>query len=294
MHRMLTIILRKSGAHTKTFQGFIIGLLLLCGISTAWPQQPVVQSTNIYAPFSSYHEAEEALRTANIVKMKDLGTGITHPLKVYLKRDNVEFKAVFKTIDQRHHGITRMQKTSEVDFKDSWMYEIAAYELDKMLGLNMVPPTVERNYKGSKGSLQLWIENAMTEKERKEKHLEPPNIDQWNRQIFQLRLFDNLIYNIDRNLGNLLITSDWKIHMIDHSRSFKSLDNLKGSKDLQLFSKSTMESLQNIDILKLKACCSRYLTGPEMTNLLKRRDMIVKQYQSLLAEKGTAIYFPWN
>jgi hypothetical protein len=291
---MLTIVLRNQGAHMKTLRGFIIGVLLLSGISTAWPQQPGVQSTNLYAPFSAYQEAEEALRTATIVKMKDLGTGITHPMKVYLQHNNVEFKAVFKTIDVHHLGITRMQKNSEVDFKDSWMYEIAAYELDKMLGLNMIPPTVERIYKGQKGSLQLWIENAMTEKERKEKHLEPPDVNQWNRQIFQLRLFDNLIYNIDRNLGNLLITSDWKIHMIDHSRSFKSLDILKAPKDLQLFSKSTMESLQNIDILKLKACCSHYLTGPEMTNLLKRRDMIVKQYQTLLAEKGTAIYFPWN
>jgi hypothetical protein len=282
------------GTNMKTCNKILIGLLLLCGISTAWPQETGVHSTNLYAPFASYKEAEDALRTATIVKVKNLGTGITHPMKVYLQHEKVEFKAVFKTIDQHFHGITKLQKNSEVDFKDSWTYEIAAYELDKMLGLNMVPPTVERNYKGQKGSLQLWVEDAMTEKERKEKHLEPPNIDQWNRQIFQLRLFDNLIYNIDRNLGNLLITSDWKIHMIDHSRSFKSLDVLKAPKDLQLFSKDTMESLQNIDILKLKACCSHYLTGPEMTTLLKRRDMIVKQYQTLLAEKGAAIYFQWN
>lgn len=278
----------------KTFKKILIGLLLVCGVSTAWPQEAGVQSTNLYAPFASYKEAEDALRTAHIIKVKDLGTGTTHPMKVYLQRDNIEFKAVFKTINEHYIGITRMQKNSEVDFKDSWMYEVAAYEMDKLLGLNMVPPTVERIYKGEKGSLQLWVENAMTEKERKEKHMEPPDVDQWNRQIFQLRLFDNLIYNIDRNLGNLLITSDWKIHMIDHSRSFKNLDNLKAVKDLQLFSKSTMESLQNIDVLKLKACCSHYLTGPEMSNLLKRRDMIVKQYQTLLAEKGPAIYFPWN
>jgi len=278
----------------KTLHGFIIGLLLFCGISTAWPQEPEVQSSNLYAPFSSAQEAEEALRTAKIVKVKNLGSGITHPLKFYLQKNNVEFKAVFKTVNERHVGITRLQKNSEFDFKDSWMYEVAAYELDKMIGLNMVPPTVQRIYKTQKGSLQLWVEDAMTEKERKEKQLEPPDVNYWNRQIIQVRLFDNLIYNIDRNLGNLLITPDWKIHMIDHSRSFKNLDSLKADKDLQLFSKSTMESLQNIDILKLKACCSHYLTGPEMTTLLKRRDMIVKQYQTLLAEKGTAIYFPWN
>jgi hypothetical protein len=282
------------GAHMKTIKKILIGLLLLYGVSTAWPQEPGVQSTNLYAPFASYQEAEDALRTANIIKVKDLGTGITHPMKVYLQRNNVEFKAVFKTIDQHYYGITRMQKNSEVDFKDSWMYEVAAYEIDKLLGLNMVPPTVERIYKGQKGSLQLWVENAMTEKERKEKHLEPPDVDQWNRQILQLRLFDNLIYNIDRNLGNLLITSDWQIHMIDHSRSFKSLNILKAPKDLKLFAKSTMDSLQNIDLLKLKMCCNHYLTGPEMTNLLKRRDMIMQQYQTMLAEKGPAIYFPWN
>ena len=184
----------------KTLQGFIIALLLLCGISTAWPQEPVVQSIDLYAPFASYQEAEHALRTGTILKVKDLGSGSTHPMKVYLQRDNVEFKAVFKTINQHYYGITRMQKNSEVDFKDSWMYEIAAYELDKLLGLNMVPPTVERIYKGQKGSLQLWVENAMTEKQRKEMHLQPPDVDRWNHQILQLRLFDNLIYNIDRNI----------------------------------------------------------------------------------------------
>jgi hypothetical protein len=280
------------GADMKTLRKILIGLLLLYGVSTAWPQEAGVQSTNLYAPFASYKEAEDALRTANILKVKDLGTGITHPMKVYLQRDNIEFKAVFKTINEHYYGITRMQNNSEVDFKDSWMYEIAAYEIDKLLGLNMVPPTVERIYKGQKGSLQLWVEDAMTEKERKEKNLEPPDVD--NCQILQLRLFDNLIYNIDRNLGNLLITSDWKIHMIDHSRSFKSLNILKTPNDLKLFAKSTMDSLQNIDLLKLKMCCSHYLSGPEMTNLLKRRDMIVQQYQTMLAEKGPAVYFPWN
>ena len=82
--------------------------------------------------------------------------------------------------------------------------------------------------------------------------------------------------------------------MIDHSRCFKSLDLLKAPEDLRLFSKSTMEALEKIDIVKLKACCSRYLNGPEMLTLLKRRDMIMYQYQTLLAEKGEAIYFPWN
>ncbi len=278
----------------KRWQKYIFLLLLCFGVTAAWPQEPILHSARLVAPFDSFEEAEEALRTARIVKAKELGTGITNPIKFYLQGGTTEFKACFKTVNDRHFGITRLQKNAEVDFKDSWMFEIAAYELDKLMGLNMVPPTVERVYKGKKGSLQLWVEDAMTEKERKLKKLEPPDITQWNRQIFQVRLFDNLIYNIDRNLGNLLITPDWRIHMIDHSRCFKSLDVLKAPEDLRLFSKSTMEALERIDLLKLKACCSRYLSGPEMLTLLKRRDMIMHQYQTLLAEKGDAVYFPWN
>ena len=130
-----------------------------------------------------------------------------------------------------------MQKGNEVDFKDSYLFEIAAYELDKLLGLNMVPPTVERSFNGKKGSVQLWVENCMTEKDRKLKKMEPPDLALWNNQIFQVRLFDNLLYNIDRNLGNLLIDDQWKVYMIDHSRSFKNLSLVKSPEIFQCFQK---------------------------------------------------------
>ena len=40
-----------------------------------------------------------------------------------------------------------------------------------------------------------------------------------------VRLFDQLIYNIDRNLGNLMITNDWTIWAIDHTRAFRTYDD---------------------------------------------------------------------
>lgn len=244
-------------------------------------------------PFAnaSYQEIEEALRRTKIVKAKELGTGVTKPLKFTLHNGQFEFHACYKSVDERFPGLTRMKYGLEVDFKDSWRFEVAAYELDKLLGLGMVPTTVERNFEGKDGSVQFWIENAMTEKVRKEKQLEPPDPHRWNQQISKVRVFDNLIYNIDRNLGNMLITADWKIYMIDHSRSFKSLDVLKSPKDLKLFSRSMMEAIQKLDESLLSVHCGKYLSSIEIKTLLERRNLILQVYSKLKAAKGSVIEF---
>ncbi len=260
--------------------------------STVSAQQVTLNPPKLCFPFTSYSEVEEALRTARIVDSKSIGTGITNPVKLYLKTQTKEFKAVFKSVNERKFGITSTQKGNEVDFKDSYLFEIAAYELDKLLGLNMVPPTVERSFNGKKGSVQLWVENCMTEKDRKLKKMDPPDLAIWNTQIFQVRLFDNLLYNIDRNLGNLLIDDEWKVYMIDHSRSFKNLSLVKSPGDLSMFSKATMEALEKLSEQQIRICCGRYLTGPEINSLVKRRELIIAHFQSLLAEKGSSIFLP--
>ena len=38
---------------------------------------------------------------------------------------------------------------------------------------------------------------------------------------FAVRVFDELIANRDRNIGNMLWTSTWKMWMIDHTRAFR-------------------------------------------------------------------------
>ena len=112
----------------------LVILLVLCfASSVAWSQETAPISSRLIEPFATIEEAEEALRTAEIVRAKDLGTGITNPIKLYLKQGDVEFKAVFKSVEKRIFGITHLKKSSEVDFKDSWMFEVAAYELDKLL-----------------------------------------------------------------------------------------------------------------------------------------------------------------
>lgn len=270
----------------------LIALVLASPVSAAELQKPAASSASLAQPFASREEIEEFLQNARIVKAKGTGIGITNPLKLTLDDGRVQHFAVFKSIDERKPGATQLAASTEIDFKDSWMFEVAAYELDKLLGLDMVPVTIERTYNGHKGSLQFWIDNCIMESDRLKRKLNPPDPTSWKQQIFKVRVFDNLVYNIDRNLGNLLITPEWKCYMIDHSRSFKNVDALKSPKDLTYFSRSLIESLQKLDEQTVKTRCEKYLTLYEVKTMLRRRDRIIQLYTSLLAEKGESIVYP--
>jgi hypothetical protein len=270
----------------------LIVLMLASSGFAAQLQNPTASPATLAQPFASRQEIEEFLRKARIVKAKGTGIGITNPLKLTLDDGRVQHFAVFKSIDERKPGATQLSGSTEIDFKDSWMFEVAAYELDKLLELDMVPVTIERSYNGQRGSLQFWIDNCIMESDRLKRKLNPPDPMSWKQQIFKVRVFDNLVYNIDRNLGNLLITPEWKCYMIDHSRSFKNVDALKSPKDLTYFSRSLIEALQKLDEQTVKASCEKYLTIYEMRTMLRRRDRIVQLYTTLLAEKGESIAYP--
>jgi hypothetical protein len=192
---------------------------------------------------------------------------------------------VFKTIDE-YAKVKQLDRGQEIEFQDSWKTEIAAYELDKMLGLGMVPATVERSYSGKKGSLQFWIESKMSEAERYQKKIAPPRQFEWEEQVARIRMFDNLIYNTDRHMNNLRITEDWKIRLIDHSRSFRPFEQLKEPKQLIRFSRSLLEKMEFLTEPMLKERLGNYLSPYQIRGLLKRRDAMVALSKKLVAEKG--------
>jgi hypothetical protein len=180
----------------------------------------------------------------------------------------------------------------DVDFQDSWKSEIAAYEIDKIIGLRMVPATVERTYKGAKGSLQFWVDSLMTEAEHKKTKATPTNPVLFNELMYKTRLFDNMVYNTDRNLGNLLITKDWELILIDHSRAFRPQSMLKSPKDLDRFSRSLLEGIGKLTLENLTEKTGKYLPKPQIQGLLKRRDAILELAKKSAAEKGeTETYY---
>jgi hypothetical protein len=150
----------------------------------------------------------------------------------------------------------------------------------------MVPATVERAIEGKRGSLQFWVTSKMSEAQRVEKKLQPPSKFDWDEQVSRIRLFDNLIYNTDRHLGNLLITEDWKIRLIDHSRSFRPFDQLKDPKQLVTFSRTLLARLEELNEPVLKQRMGKYLNTYQIQALLKRRDAILALSKKRTAEQG--------
>jgi len=254
--------------------------------------QETISKSQLSELYPTLEAKEYALRTAKIIKSKRLGSGITNPWKLTLQDGETQFYAVFKDVHVRKPGMTKLKSGVELDFKDSWQFDVAAYELDKLLGLNMIPVTIERRFEGENGAMVWWIENAMTEGQRKEKGLNPPDADAWNQALYKVRLFDNLVYNIDRNLGNLLITPEWKVWMIDHSRCFKNMENLKSQKDLARFSVSFIHALKKLDEEQVTEHMGKYLTIHEIRSMMRRRDAIVQQFEKARASQGDSILFP--
>ena len=255
----------------------VTSLVLLCvtGIETSAQTPNSFQGPAI----------EQFLNRAKITAMKDLGQGVTLPQKATLELDGEKHFGVFKTIDE-YAKTKQLDRGIEIEFQDSWKTEIAAYELDKLLGLGMVPATVERLYDGKRGSLQYFVDSKMSEAERVQKKLQPPSSFDWDEQVARIRLFDNLIYNTDRHLNNLLITEDWKIRLIDHSRTFRPFNQVKDPKQLTRFSRALLEKITELNEPVLKERVGKYLTTYQIQGLLKRRDAILALSKKLIAEKG--------
>jgi hypothetical protein len=234
--------------------------------------------------------AEAFLRTAEFVSKKGIKIGITNPDQYTLTDGTRTCRAAWKTIDEFKRGVTSLQGGGViVDFTDSYKHEIAAYELDKLIGLDLVPPTVERTFGGSKGSLQLWVEGAMTEAERKKRKITPPDPQAWNEQMYKVRLLHQLTDNTDfRNINNVLSDPSFRVYAVDCSRGFTIYVDLRAPKELGRFSRSVLEALKALDRPTLQAKLGPWLGGPQIDSLLKRRDKILALAAKHVAERGEA------
>ena len=177
----------------------------------------------------------------------------------------------------------------EVNFRDSYKYNIAAYRLDRLLNLHMIPVSVKRKIKGKQASVTWWVDDVqMMEEKRYKKKIAPPNRAKWNDQMFQVRIFNELVYNTDANLGNLLITHDWKLVMIDFSRGFRRHKDLMDPKNLLncRLDRRFYDGMQALQEHGVRQLLADVLTEGERRGLLARKDKIVSHFDGLIAQKG--------
>jgi hypothetical protein len=261
-----------------------VGVIVV--LSAAVWASPATQET---AAVFQGQAAEDFLTKARVVSSRPFGSGVTRPFRVTLELDGVTHQAIFKSIDVRKPGVTELEDgTSDIEFQDSWQTEIAGYVVDRIIGLELVPATVERRVDGKTGSLQWFVESMMPEEERLKKKLSSPDPERWNEQIFRARLFDQLIANVDRHLRNILVTKEFNLRLIDHSRAFRINSSLRDPDSLLRFSRSLLEGITRLEKKDLQTRLGKYLTPGQIDRMLKRRDAILELAKKRVAEKGEA------
>jgi hypothetical protein len=218
-------------------------------------------------------EIEEFLKTAKVVKVASVPVGVTKPRRAFFEPGGPATSVVFKNL----------MPTRKTGFWESYRSEIAAYELDKLLGMGMVPPTVERKVNGETGSAQFWVEHCTLLRDRDTS--KAPDMAAWNKQVYRQRVWDNLIANIDRNQGNLLVDEAWNLILIDHSRAFTSVMTMPFP--MRKIDRELYQKLKALDDETLKAKLGKLLLdGPKP--ILKRRDKIIQNFDQLIAQYGEA------
>jgi hypothetical protein len=150
----------------------------------------------------------------------------------------------------------------------------------------MLPVYVERSWKGNPGSLSWWLSVKMDEEERVKQKITPPDPDAWDNQMYKVRVFDQLVYDNDPNLTNVLIGQDFKIWRVDFSRAFRLFKDLRNPKDLVRCDRQLFEKLKTLDASELTEKTKHYLTKEEVKGVMARRDKIVAQFQQMISEKG--------
>jgi len=234
-------------------------------------------------------QIKEFLLTAKIVGAKESSKGITHPARLTLSDGKLTHDASFQRIDEHKANVQMASGRTELNFVDSYKYNIAAYALAELLGVeDMLPVYVERKYKGDPGSLSWWLPVKMDDEERVKQKITAPDIDGWNNQMYRIRVFDQLVYDDDPNLTNVLIGEDWKIWRVDFSRAFRLYKTLRNPDDLERCDRQLLEKLKALDGNQLAEKTKRYLTKDEVKAVMARRDKIVTRFQQLISEKGEA------
>ena len=260
-----------------------LALVLACAVTAPMPQAPASPTparTSIATPSPAKNwigreaDFEQFLKTAKIVRVEQVPVGVTRPLRGYFAPGGLAGSFIFKPLPPGMIG----------GYFESYNSEIAAYELDKLLGLGMVPPTVPRRVgEWGLGSLQLWVENVRVLNAADPN--EPRDTVRWNREVYRQWAFDDLIGNIDRNQANMLVDAEWNLILIDHSRAFTGTRSLPYK--LEKIDRQFLQSLRALTEAQVKAALGPLLfDGPKP--FMNRRERILRQFDSLIAAKGEA------
>ena len=255
---------------------WIGAVLVLLAVPAGSREQPAAPAQAL-----TDQQIERFLQTARVVSSRAAGKGITNSLRATLSDGTLTHDAHIQTIDeykQEFRGGTQR----EIDFRDKWQYNVAAYRIDRLLDLRLAPVSVDRSWQGLGAAFSWWVDDVLMDEEtRRKKQVEPPEIECWSRQLWAQRMFDQLIDNVDRNLGNTLIDKTWRLWAIDHTRAFRTSREPRSPHGMLGIDRGVLQRLQSLTFEALKREVGKYLRDADIRAMLSRRDGIVAHFQKL-------------
>ena len=264
----------------------LLSLLIPVQAPAARAPAPAVAPAGPKIWIGRYAEFEEFLRTATIERTIGTPVGITAPRHALFTPGGLAKGAAVKKLSPgRQDG-----------FFESYKSEIAAYKLDRILELDMVPPTVERKIDKEFAAVQVWIEDTRMLKDVQQQKLQAPNTDQWNKQLHRVYVFADLVGDIDMNAGNLLFDRDWNFVKIDHSRAFTDTPNLPFDVKTRIkqIDRAFFDRVKALDQATVKRELGELLETGGLPALFRRRDGIVKAFEELAQKSGEAqVFVSW-
>jgi hypothetical protein len=267
----------------------VLGVILAACTGTLAKAQEGLAPPAAPAPVLAPEAMEAFLLKAKIVKMKDAGEGVTLSRRATLFDGQLMHDAHVQTVDVAS-PVFEAGRNTEVNFKDTYRYNIAGYRVARLIGLDTVPMSVERNIDGKVAAITWWVDDvAMDEKARLKNKSQGVSAARTSMQIQVMRVFDELIQNRDRNQGNILWTSDGTMWLIDHTRAFRLGRSLLKPENLTRCDRGLLDRLRAITPESLSAAVAGSLTKDEQAALLVRRDLIVKHYEDRIARLGAPV-----
>jgi hypothetical protein len=263
----------------------VFALLLSTVLASAPPQTAATLSSD---------EQRKFLQTADVIGSRPIGKGVTGSSRLTLSNGTFTHDAGFQSIEDRLSPEDRARgrrRAGERNFVDSYKYNVAAYELARVLALDhMMPATVERRWGGRVGSLTWWVDDVlMDEAEREKSHAQPPSAIAFQQQRQRMVVFAELVHDTDRNKGNVLYTKDWRVIMIDFTRAFRLERSLRRPESLDRCDRDLFARLTALTADQLRTAAGRYLTPQELEAVMVRRGLIVERYQRLIRERGESV-----
>lgn len=270
--------------------GGVLVVLLLSGVALPAPSYAQA-AVSAPAPELSAEQIKAFLKNARVVRARGTDKGVTAPKRLTLSDGSITHDAVFQAIDERKMvetlGGGGRQTTTELNFVDSYKYNIAAYEISRLLDLDhMMPVYVERRWNGLPGSISWFVPTLMDESDRLKKKIQPPNPADWNNQMYRMRVFSALVRDTDRNLTNVLISPGWKVVMIDFTRAFRLQHELQHLKDLNKIDRRLLAKLEALTRDSVRAASGDLLNRSEIDAVMARRDLLLAHFRNLIATLG--------